>query len=96
MRKFTELANTTEKTRSSIYDVFATYNIIIQDAKCRPAFEMIQKEYNYLNLPSLGEEEFNTKLDQEFKREFSVSLNDVIDACENDGIFLDLVQYVKK
>jgi len=96
MRKFTELTNTTEETRGVIYDVFATYNIVIQDSKRSPALEMIQKEYDYLSLPSLEDKEFNEKLDKELEKKFNVSLTDVVEACENDEIFLDLVAYVKK
>jgi len=58
----TEIKNTTEETRGVIYEVFATYNILTQDNRREPTFDIIQKEYDYLNLPSLDDSNFKQKL----------------------------------
>ncbi|MED4072165.1 hypothetical protein [Priestia endophytica] len=95
MMKFTEIENTTEETRGIIYDVFATYNIILQNVRRVPAFDMIQQEYEDLKLPNVNDKDFGQKLKTEVEKAFNVSFNDIIKACEHDKIFLNLVNHLK-
>ncbi|WP_019393683.1 hypothetical protein [Priestia filamentosa] len=95
-RQFIEIENTTEETRSIIYDVFATYNIILQDHRRFPAFDMIQQEYNHLKLPILNDKDFGPKLKSELEQSLNVSFNDVIKTCEHDQIFMDLINFLER
>ena len=95
-RQFTEIENSTEEIRSIIYDVFATYNIILQDHRRFSAFDIIQQEYNYLNLPILNDKDFGLKLKSELEQSLNVSFSDVIKACEHNQIFMDLITFLER
>ena len=93
---FVDITNTTREKRGVIYDIFATYNIILLDERRYPVLEIIREEYDYLILPYLANKEvFRESLSFEFEKKLNVSLTEVINTCENDGIFSEFVHYLK-
>lgn len=92
---FVDIPNTTKQVRSIIYDIFATYNIILLDRRRYPMLERIQNEYKYLEIPELDDEELKSKLSSSFKLKWNVSLEDVLKECSEDNIFPDIVTKLK-
>lgn len=91
---FVDIPNTTQESRSIIYDILATYNLILLDQRREPLLNKIKDEHN-LELPNLNEEEFKSKLTSLFKTEWNVSLDNVIKASENDKIFSEIINKLK-
>ncbi|MBK3494083.1 hypothetical protein JFL43_04260 [Viridibacillus sp. YIM B01967] len=91
---FVDIPNTTQEVRGIIYDIFATYNIILLDRKHEPVLNIIREEYNYLELPDLDDKKIKIKLSSLFENEWSVSLEEVIKECKKDDIFLGIVKYL--
>ncbi|KQL37793.1 hypothetical protein ACFVRR_13550 [Gottfriedia sp. NPDC057948] len=92
---FTELTNTNREVRGIIYDICATYNIILLDNRKSAALYMIRKEYSDLDLPDIVDTNFKSKLTSIFDKKLNVSLTLVIKACEHDEIFLDFVNFLE-
>ena len=92
---FIDIPNTTQEIRGVIYDIFATYNIILLDERRQPVLEKIKEEYNHLELPNLDDKKFEIKLSSLFEKEWNVSLKEVIKGCKEDGIFPGIVNYLE-
>lgn len=92
---FVDITNSTEEIRGVIYDIFATYNIILLDRKNEPVLNTIREEYKNLELPDLDDGEIKTKLSFLFENEWNVSLEEVIKLCEKDRIFSETVKYLE-
>lgn len=93
--KFTELINTTREVRGIIYDIFATYNIILLDNRKSAALDMIRKEYFDLDLPEIVDINFKSKLSSIFDKKLNVSLILVVQACKHDKIFIDFIDFLE-
>lgn len=84
-----------KEIRGTIYDILATYNIILLDKKCLPVLGRIKEKYKDLEIPNLEDKEFKYNLLTLFKNEWNISLEEIIEECKNDGIFLDVVNYLR-
>lgn len=94
--RFVNIPNSDEKSRGIVYDIFATYNLMLLDEKYKIALNKIRAEYNYMKLPDLEDNEFYQKLSTSFREQLNLSLTDVIHAAENDGIFEKIVVFLKQ
>ncbi|MDV7766518.1 hypothetical protein [Peribacillus sp. CSMR9] len=92
---FIDIPNTTQEIRGAIYDIFATYNIILHDKRRQPMLEKIREENNHLEIPDLDDKEFKSKLSSLFEKEWNVSLEEVIKKCNEDGIFSEITNHLK-
>ena len=93
---FVDIPNSTQEIRGIIYDIFATYNIILLDRKREPVLNKIREEYKYLKLPDVDDEEIKIKLSSLFENEWGISLEEVIKGCKKDGIFSEIINYLEK
>ena len=62
----------------------------------QPVLNKIREEYNSLSLPDLDDKEFNIKFASTFEKELGVSLTEVIEACKEDQIFSEFINYLNK
>lgn len=93
---FVDIPNSTQEIRGIIYDIFATYNIILLDRKREPVLNKIREEYKYLELSNVDDEEIKIKLSFLFENEWGISLEEVIEGCKSDGIFSEIINYLEK
>lgn len=93
---FVDIPNSTQEIRGIIYDIFATYNIILLDRKHEPVLNKIREEYKYLELSNVDDEEIKIKLSFLFENEWGISLEEVIEGCKSDGIFSEIINYLEK
>lgn len=87
---------TTDEIQGIIYDIFATYNIILLDRRREPVLNKIREEYKDLKLPDMDDKELKIKLSILFENEWKVSLEEVIRECKKDGIFSKFIEYLEE
>jgi hypothetical protein len=92
---FIDIPNTNSEIRGIIYDIFATYNLILLDKRRQPMLGKIREEYNHLDLPDFEDKELKSKLSSLFEKEWNVSLEEVINECKEDGVFLEIADHLK-
>lgn len=93
---FIDISNSTTEIRGIIYDIFATYNIILLDRRREPVLNKIREVYKDLNLPDMDDKELKIKLSILFENEWKVSLEEVIRECKKDGIFSKFIEYLEE
>lgn len=94
--RFVDIPNSDEKSRGIVYDIFATYNLMLLDEKYKIALNKIRVEYDYMKLPDLEDNELYQKLSSSFREQLNISLVEAIHAAENDGIFEKIVTFLKQ
>lgn len=91
---FIDISNTTKEIRGTIYDILATYNIILLDEKRQPMLDIIKQEYKDLEIPDLEDKKLKYSLSTLFKNEWNVCFEEVIEECKNEGLFSAVVEYL--
>lgn len=87
---FIDISNINEEIRSVIYEILATYNLILLDRRREPLLDVIRKDYRHMEILDLDDKELKSKLSSLFKTQWDVSLEEVIKECNEDDVFSEI------